>query len=251
MVPLSASIACKVCGQDAPFFGDVDFSRTGYDEPLRDTGVPIAYYRCGHCEFLFTNAFDAWSAEDFRREIYNEDYAKLDPEFASDRPLACADLLSGMITSLKGKIRLMDYGGGEGAFARRMNEMGFEAYSYDPFFQGELLPREGDRFELINCREVIEHAPDPHAFARDLLRFLADDGAIFLSTVTQPPHMPEIGMAWGYASPRNGHISLYSQKSLAILWAAYGLHTGFYADNAQLVWRGEPACFACLNRGPA
>lgn len=250
ITPLSASIACKVCGHDAPFFGDIDFAQIG-DAPVKESGIPIAYYRCGHREFLFSNAFDAWSAEDYAREIYNEDYDKTDGDFAGARPLDCAKLLSGMLAPRKGTIRLMDYGGGTGIFARRMNELGFEAYSYDPFFQSELLPPAGERFELINCREVIEHAPDPHAFARDVLRFLADDGAIFLSTCTQPENIEQIGLAWGYVSPCGGHISLHSTKSLTALWSAYGLNLGFYSNNAQLVWRGEPPCFSCMNKGPA
>ena len=250
IAPLSARVACKVCGKDAPFFGDVDFAKIDEAVPLRESGVPIAYSRCGNCEFLFTNAFDAWSTEDYAREIYNEKYAEMDADFSSARPLETAQILSGMLASRKGSIRMLDYGGGSGAFARRMNALGFEAYSHDPFFQNELAPREGERFEFINCREVIEHTGDPHAFARDLLRFLADDGAIFLSTTTQPANILQVGLEWGYVAPRGGHISLFSQKSLTMLWATYGLSIGFYSENAHLVWRGNPACFSCMTQGP-
>jgi len=250
IAPLSVKVACKICGADAPFFGDVDFSKSTLPAPQAESGIPIAYYRCGHCEFLFTNAFDAWSSEDYAREIYNADYGRVDPEFAVLRPNFCAQVLSELIAPRKGTIRLMDYGGGQGAFARRMQELGFETYSYDPFFQDEkrdsLSPPDGERFELINCREVIEHAPDPNAFVDDLLRFLADDGAVFLSTGTQPPDILEIGLDWHYAAPRNGHISLFSQKSLDLLWTKHDLRLGFYNENAQLAWRGNPACLSTL-----
>ncbi|HEX4329714.1 MAG TPA: class I SAM-dependent methyltransferase [Burkholderiales bacterium] len=246
LAPLSDSAPCKVCHAPAPYFGDADFSKAMTDLPRPEVGMPVAYYRCESCFFLFTNAFDAWGQEEFLRHIYNDEYTEIDPDFVTNRPWSCAQVLSGLLQPRKGAIRLMDYGGGRGTFARRMTELGFPTASYDPFFKGEMEPRAGEKFELINCREVIEHTPDPHAFVRDLLRFLADDGAVFLSTATQPPEIAGIGLDWKYAAPRNGHISLFSQRSLEMLWAEYGLKLGFFDANNQLAWRGAPACFACL-----
>jgi hypothetical protein len=253
IAPLSHTIACKICGNPAGFFGDVDFSRSCLSQPLPETGDAIAYYRCGHCHFLFTDAFDAWGPEEFRRYIYNDEYAAVDPEFALIRPHSCAASLEAVIAARKGSIRLLDYGGGYGEFARRMREHGFDAASYDPFFKGKLEPAEGERFELIHCREVIEHTPDPQAFARDILGFLADDGLIYLSTALQPPHIEALGLDWGYCAPRNGHISLFSRESMSLLWGGHGVKLGFFDDYNQIVWRGNPRCFSCFvkNAGPA
>jgi len=160
-------------------------------------------------------------------------------------------VLANLLAPRRGSIRLMDYGGGRGVFARRMHELGFETASYDPFFKGDLDPRQGEKFELINCREVIEHTPDPHGFVDDLLRFLDRDGAVFLSTATQPPDIGELGLRWKYAGPRNGHISLFSQESLRLLWEEHGMQIGFFDANNQLAWRGTPACFSLLTGVPA
>ena len=250
-------IECKVCGFDARFFGAVDAAKSCMDlgvaagQPLLLplTGVQIPYHRCTNCAFLFSSAFDHWSAEDFSREIYNADYIKVDPEFASIRPHSRAELLAYLLAPRRGAMRLLDYGGGAGVFARRMIELGFDAASYDPHFKGDLEPRLGEKFEMIHCSEVIEHTPDPRDFARDLVRFLAADGAIYMSTATQPAEIASVGLSWWYAAPRNGHISLFTREALGLVWQEQGLQFGSFDENHQIAWRGAPACYSCLVKG--
>ena len=246
-----SSIECKVCGYDAEAFGAADSSKcTTSGQPVPPTGKAIPYYRCTNCRFLFTNAFDDWGQADFQREIYNDDYILVDPDFVSVRPLEYAEILAARTASRKGSIRLLDYGGGQAVFARRMRELGFDAASYDPYFRSGLDPRLGEKFELIHCREVIEHSPDPRAFALDVQRFLGDDGVIFLSTVLQPPDILELNLRWWYAAPRNGHISLFSRESLALIWQELGLQFGSYDDFTHLAWRGNPPCLPCFITPP-
>ena len=56
------------------------------------SGVPIYYRHCASCDFLYTDAFDDWSIEDFRAHIYNDEYAMADPEYAQKRPRDNASL---------------------------------------------------------------------------------------------------------------------------------------------------------------
>ena len=62
LIPLaSRSAVCKCCGKPADLFGVVDFHKSCEDRrgpPLPLSGVPIYYYRCPNCGFLFTTAFD-------------------------------------------------------------------------------------------------------------------------------------------------------------------------------------------------
>jgi hypothetical protein len=48
-------------------------------------------------------------------------------------------------------------------------------------------------------------------------------------------------LTWWYASPRNGHISLFSKKSLAILGAKEGFRFGSFSAGFHAFWRSIPA----------
>lgn len=250
MPPFPPALACKICNERADFFGAVDANKSCNNAPLPPAGVMVPYHRCTSCGFLFTALYDGWEGADFTREIYNDDYVIVDPDFAGARPLANAAEMEKLLAPRRGSIRLLDYGGGTGAFARRMIELGFDAASYDPFYdRGALAPRLGEKFELIHCREVLEHTPQPHDFARDLARFLAPDGMIYMSTTVQPDDIFRINLAWDYAAPRNGHISLFTHQSLAIVWQGLGLNFGSFGQFHHIAWRGDPACYSCLVKG--
>jgi len=238
--------ACKICGYDSHFIAAADANINCLRMPLPASGELVPYYHCNDCGFIFTPAFDAWTPEQFQRRIYNDDYVRIDPEFASVRPLRQADVLAKILAPLKGRMRILDYGGGNGVFAAKMNALGFDTVSYDPVYQDETAPISEERFQLIHCREVIEHAPDPRAFARDILRYLADDGAVYLSTALQPEDVHRQVLNWWYLAPRNGHISLFSKRSLARLWIDLGMEFGCFNDYVHLASRGKPPCLALL-----
>jgi 2-polyprenyl-6-hydroxyphenyl methylase/3-demethylubiquinone-9 3-methyltransferase len=46
----------------------------------------VRYRRCRARGFLFTDAFDRWSQDDFKTHIYNEGYAAVDLKYAEARP---------------------------------------------------------------------------------------------------------------------------------------------------------------------
>src|SRR5579884_2308696 len=126
--PIAAlSRPCKVCAGPAVLFGVVDFHKSG-DElrqaPLPLSGIPIYYYRCPACGFLFTTAFDTFSDDDFRRHIYNEGYARVDPDYADLRPRGNAQMLAGMFPQAR-NLRVLDYGGGNGRLAQYLSQRGF------------------------------------------------------------------------------------------------------------------------------
>ncbi len=85
MRPVStAPQPCKICGGDTALDGVVDFNKSCHEQHglrLPVTGVPVYYRRCAACGFLFTDALDDWSIEDFRAHIYNDDYHVVDPDY--------------------------------------------------------------------------------------------------------------------------------------------------------------------------
>src|SRR5579864_7524503 len=89
---LAEETKCKICGGRAPLFDIVDFNKFCSDEPYAfgRSGIPVKYYRCRSCQFIFSNLIDDWTQEEIARFIYNDDYLKVDGEYVSARPLRTA-----------------------------------------------------------------------------------------------------------------------------------------------------------------
>src|SRR4051794_23463028 len=96
--------ACKCCGSMAALYDVVDFHKNCeiYRRKVLDaSGVPIYYYRCPTCQFLFTTAFDRFTLEDFHRYIYNNDYMLVDPDYQESRPRSNAAWLGSLFPAIK------------------------------------------------------------------------------------------------------------------------------------------------------
>lgn len=233
-------VPCKICRQPAPFYGMADFNRACLESArsgMGTYGFAIYYRRCPSCEFLFTDAFDQWSHDDFRTHIYNAEYARVDPDYAQKRPAANAALIARLFGAQKSALRVLDYGGGNGHFAQCLRGFGFAACdAYDPFTPGFDTPPEG-AYNLVTCFETMEHTPDPGACVQAMADRLAEDGVVMFSTLVQPADIARVGMTWWYIGPRNGHISLFSRKSLALLWQRYGCTVRSVNDNVHIASR--------------
>ncbi len=235
---------CKICMQPAPLIGVVDFSknceeRRGMRLPL--VGVPIYYRRCGQCGFLFTEAFDAWRAADFAQHIYNSDYSVVDPDYLGARSAANAEFICRLFGSSAATLSVLDYGGGGGLLAQHLRAARFAVVdTYDPFVL-EYQGRPVRKYNLVTCFEVLEHTPDPMGVAAEIADHLDDEGMVLASTLVQPEPLPNDGLAWWYAAPRNGHISIHSRASLERMWVAAGLTVAALSDNLHIAFRKLPA----------
>ncbi len=113
----AAATPCKICGGAAAVYGAVDFHKSCEEwrgSRLPPAGVPITYRRCASCGFLFTDAFDDWSEARFSEHIYNAGYAAVDPDYQLSRPRGNAGLVDRLWGQYKDKLRVLDYGGGNG-----------------------------------------------------------------------------------------------------------------------------------------
>ena len=240
-------VPCKVCGAASPLFGVVDFHKScieaqGKHLPL--SGYPIYYRRCSQCAFTFTTAFDAWDWNAFRANIYNDGYIVVDPDFVELRPAGNAQLIANSFPDAKTSIRILDYGGGNGVLAQRLRDAGFSAATYDPYSSLNQMPAEA--FDLVTCFEVLEHVPTPEKTIASMVSLLKQPGAILFSTLVQPKEFLSIGLNWWYAGPRNGHVSLYSTPSLAILFKPHGMKVASFNDNLHLAYGKKPPFAAHL-----
>lgn len=232
---------CKCCGTAAVLSGVVDFFKNcaGIRLPLALSGIPIYYYRCMACRFLFTTAFDAFTKEEFARHVYNREYLLVDPEYPRIRPQSNAEFLTRLFANDK-PLRLLDYGGGEGLLAELLRFAGFpHAETYDPFVPCHST-RPDNRYDLITCFEVAEHSTDPAATFADMSRLLATTGLILFSTLLQPADIDQQGLGWWYAGPRNGHVSLHTKESLEAIARPLGLHLASFHDGLHVLCRGIP-----------
>jgi 2-polyprenyl-6-hydroxyphenyl methylase/3-demethylubiquinone-9 3-methyltransferase len=242
--PITAQQApCKCCGAAANLYGVVDFNK--HCEIVRQkgfqfSGIPIYYYQCRECQFLFTTAFDHFTKEDFLRHIYNDEYILVDPDYKEYRPRVNAALLCKLFANEKPR-RMLDYGGGEGLLASFLRTAGFpQVDTYDPFVP-RFAERPPHRYDCIVCFEVVEHTPDPKRTFAEINDLLAHSGLVVFSTFIQPANLPQMGLNWWYAGPRNGHVSLYSNASMVKLIQPYGFAFASFNENLHVLYRELPA----------
>jgi hypothetical protein len=215
--------SCKVCGGQAFFFDVVDFNKscsTPEIYPFGMAGVPVPYFRCSVCSFLFTEFFDNWTPQDFARFVYNEDYIKVDGEYAGIRPERLAAGVANRLAGLS-ELRILDYGSGSGVFADQLRSRGFKyVSSFDPFSNPV---RPIGQFDVITCFEVLEHTTSPCSVLADIASLLEFNGCVIFNTSIQPTTIGEIRANWWYVAPRNGHVSIFSRNALAHLGQSEGL----------------------------
>lgn len=231
---------CAICGaRQLTTLGSKDFGHSGNDafigaRTFPDYAVPVPYFQCQQCRFVFTPVFDDWTEDDFSRHVYNGEYALADPPFLGERARRNAVLLEALYRPVLGSLELLDIGGGSGLLTDELALRGVHATSHDPHFgANEPLPQ-GKTYPLITSFEVVEHVR--HGEQYDWLRRVvalmepSTFAHLLISTELTPP---DVDLSWWYMCPRNGHVSLHSAQSLAI-WAeelglqVSSLHAGLH-----------------------
>lgn len=214
------------------------------------SGIAVYYFLCDTCGFCFAPAFRDWSQEDFRRKIYNDDYIRVDPDYAQRRPDSLAAMLLGLLPDLPAAARHLDFGSGNGGLTRRLRDAGWHSVAHDPFDPRSPTLLEGSPFQLVTAFEVLEHAQDVRQLGRRLSSLLADSGLLVLSTLLSDGFLKRgRRMDWWYAAPRNGHISLFSTDSLRRILANSGLQCAIYPSlGVHFAWRSLPGWAAHVTR---
>jgi hypothetical protein len=237
--------ACKVCGKPAEPFDVVDFKKSCTHSlyPQGLAAIPVIYRRCTDCRFISTDFFDDFTAAQWRAHVYNADYATVDPEYDSVRPRGNArEIASFLAGNARGAVGL-DYGGGSGMTAALLRENGYAFDSYDPYGSTHLTPALAGRYTLCSAFEVFEHSPDPRGSLRQIVeRASPGELTIYIGTGIHDGIVTEqTRLSWWYVAPRNGHVSIYSRRSLQILAAQFGLtYTALWPfRGTHLLTRGE------------
>lgn len=237
---------CKICGADSRIIDVLDFNKicgppTAYFQNSK-FGVGVEYRRCLRCNFIFTEFFDAFTADLWVTFVYNPDYYdSIDPEYESIRPQQKSYQLRCLLRSPAAGWLGLDYGGGAGRLSQLMREHGYVFDSYDPFGADTTQEVNRGRYNLCSLFEVAEHAVDPIAVLGEIVAMssLARLGVLVGTQIHDRQHVQPGHLAnWWYAAPRNGHVSLFSRASLARLAASHSLSYFGLARGLHFFYRG-------------
>jgi len=216
---------CPICNGTCSALDVVDFNKSCGEQRgkyLQLSGMPIYYYICEQCGFCFSPEIYKWQLSEFEKYIYNDEYIEFDPDYKGTRPKGNAE---GMLKLFKDKdenLIHLDYGGGDGLLSETLRKRGWKSSSYDPFVDRETEISELGHFNLITAYEVFEHVPDVIKLMSQITSLLTEDGIIIFSTLTSDGNIKiNQRIIWWYVSPRNGHISIFTKKSLGILANKY------------------------------
>jgi hypothetical protein len=234
---------CKICDGAAERFDVVDFAKTCsipdvYPRGLR--GIPVYYNRCRACGFIFTDQFDGFGRKEWSEWVYNDEYGSVDPDYLENRPRANARLVERFLIGRKHTTVGLDFGGGSGLTAELLTRRGWCFDCYDPFGETRLVPSRLETYNVATAFEVFEHLPDPVAALESILEKMTRGALIILigTGVSDGKVDPGARLSWWYAAPRNGHISLFSKKSLALLARRFALDHTSASNGLHLLTRG-------------
>lgn len=242
-VPPLRSEACENCGMPASLLDEVDFNKSCMEpkgKAFPKSGRMVAYFLCDSCGFCFAPEFRTWTLKEFVDEIYNVDYVKVDPEYVFERPHTNAAELERRFGPYKDRIRHLDYGGGSGLLSKILDENGWDTCTHDPVVDaGDDVTQLG-KFNFVTAFEVFEHVPDINALADTLTNLCDDDGVIFFTTLCSDGSIQRgRHLDWWYAAPRNGHISLFSTRSLEYLFRKRDLTVISYSSVMHVAFRSR------------
>jgi len=241
---------CPVCGGEALPLDVVDLNKSCEEARgkfIGLSGIPVYYFLCENCKFCFSPELAKWELHEFEEKIYNKDYALVDPDYLDTRPRNNAKSLISLFGAESEKFRHLDFGGGNGLMSRLLQEAKWHSTSFDPFVDKNMTLNSLGHFDLITAFEVFEHSSDVSKLMEDLTSLLTPSGIVLFSTLVSDNNIvPYQRINWWYASPRNGHISLFSKRSLALLGKKQGFKFMSFSDDLHAYWKQVPSWATCL-----
>jgi 2-polyprenyl-6-hydroxyphenyl methylase/3-demethylubiquinone-9 3-methyltransferase len=233
---------CKVCGSPAPWLGAVDFARWCSRDwhKIPTIGVAVDYYRCASCGLLFSPSFDAFTPEQWKIFVYNPEYLQIDPDYAGARGQGYANMFARAFPAAA-PLHVVDYGCGRGTLGETLRDLNWrDVTTYDPFVP-EFAHRPESKADLLIALEVLEHSPDPAGTFQDMASLRRDDGLIVATTLFVPSDLNAPVLNWWYVAPRNGHVTIHSEKSLRLLASRANLKMlSNPTTSVHYFWREKP-----------
>src|ERR1039458_2047907 len=180
----------------------------------------IQYFRCPNCGLIETEQ-PYWLPEAYQQPIAPGDVGLLQRSIKAAR---ATQVYISAFSDASG--RFVDFGGGYGTLTRLMRDGGYDFYHHDKhcqnLFASGFEVTEGDcDFKVVTAFEVLEHLVDPVAEVAQMVRLAK---TILFSTEVAPKEKPPLPGSWWYYAPDCGqHVTLYTNRSLDLLAAKFGL----------------------------
>ena len=219
----------------------------------------FSFAKCRICGFMFSeDLLDDDSLNKVYDEIINpaicKDYSLSEKVFEFNRKdfNHTMELLPDK-TKVK---RALDYGAGWGTWAMIAREQIQEVHCYETspirkkyileaglsLIESESSILSTDKFQLINCQEVLEHVPNPKDVLKVLRDALTDDGAIWLTVPCCTADYYKF-QAEAISKGQNSkeinpweHLNYFTNKTLQDMCKAVGLvpHSDYLNENQNL-----------------
>jgi len=235
---------CPICSKPTKHLDTIDLSTNCLGLFFTSDATPIEYVLCAHCGFCFSPTMYAWSDRHLSETVYNSEYVLVDPDFVSERPTNVFKALVNAFPDPK-NIKHLDYGGGNGLLSSLLKEVGWSTQTYDPFmYDNKIIV--GNKFNLITAIEVFEHCTRPQQLMKQISSLLSSTGVLLLTTLLSDGNLQK-PLTWRYASPRNGHVSLFSYTSLRMLAKQYNLNLYSPSNNQHFLYKKAPSWATHLN----
>lgn len=238
---------CKICGTASPLFDVVDYHEDCYEPDGRRmalSGIPIYYYRCPGCGFLFTRAFDGWGS-DMSEPVttMGESDPKLDPAERHDHNFI--PLLKEWFGEGLSSLRLLDLG--KDKLAASLRDAGIPADRSEQV-PGRLRPTSAmaaGPYDVILAFNIFEHLTEPLAFMKQVDRVIAPDGLLLVATPlsdgVDPAATGVRRRPLRYVSPRRGQYSIFNAASLALAFGSAGFRLAGFRQGIHIGLRTLPA----------
>jgi SAM-dependent methyltransferase len=222
---MSTPLRCFVCGREASAQDVEVHTDNGYD-----------LVRCAACRTLFTDARHAPPAT----ELYPAFSQSVDGVAAASNKAAGRFLAKrvSVAQSIARTGRSLDFGAGNGAFARAMQAAGFDSVGLEPFSLGAPTTSPGlwllraplaeaadqlGQFDVITMWHVFEHLEQPVDVLRQLAHHLTPTGALVISVPNEGSWQRRIfRRSWFHLDPPR-HLIHFDQNTLADVLGRAGL----------------------------
>ena len=214
----------------------INDQRSAMEIPLGDLSLAV----CGECGFIYNQAFDS-SIISYGHDYDNtQSFSGVFTEYLSQ--LACALVFDKGVQNC----RIVEVGCGKGLFLRKLTELGGNiGYGFDPSYVGPATDLDGHiHFEksyygpecavipadVIICRHVIEHVPNPLDLLHSIRLALANSplAKVFIETPCVEWILKKQVM-WDFFYE---HCSYFTAASLTTAFET----AGFRVDNVRSVF---------------
>jgi SAM-dependent methyltransferase len=239
---------CKICSTESPLFDVVDHHVDCYEPDGRRmalSGIPIYYYRCPGCGFLFTRAFDDWGTADMSEPATAIDEPDSNPDPAERHHRDFVPLLKEWFGEGLNSLRLLDLG--QDKLAASLRQAGIPADPSEPA-PGCLRPTSpmaAGPYDVVLAFNIFEQLTEPLAFMKQIDRVTAPDGLLLVATPLSDGVDPAaVGIRrrpLRYVSPRRGQYSIFNAASLALALGSAGFRLAGFRQGIHIGLRSLPA----------